>query len=62
MQHAVYDVSHMPSFVNTLLCMQKEREEKEKEVDQTEAYDELLDKFCFGTSDAGVMKRVLSKL
>ena len=62
MHHTVYDVSHMPSFVNCLLCIQKEKEIKEAEVDRTDMYDELLDKFCFGTNDASVIKRVLSKL
>jgi hypothetical protein len=60
---SIHDISDMPSFIRAIRDRQQEDLEREaRPVDSQELYDELLDKFCFGSKDAGEMRRVLSKL
>lgn len=70
MNHTTYDVSHMPTFISSIRTMHilKQREEEElrrrqeQDTYSKELYDELLDKFCFGSKNVGEMRMVLSRL
>lgn len=65
----LYDMSHMPSFMHSLRCMQQKnrmeeymKQQQDTKVEKIEVYDEMLDKFCYGSRNAADMKNVLSKL
>jgi len=59
----IHDISNMPSFMKNIKLQEQDSFLREQRpVDSSELYDELLDKFCYGSTSAGQMKRVLSKL
>lgn len=63
----IHDISNMPSFMKNIKLQENTKlqdsfEREQRPVESSELYDELLDKFCYGSSSAGHMKRVLSKL
>lgn len=65
----VYDVCHMPSFLDSFRSLQQENkindsssQNQNMQVETIEIYDEMLDKFCYGSKKTAEIKNILSKI